>query len=92
VPGPELRRPWQALAAVYAFLGGAVASALLFVFPWFAALAAGLAITFGLAAVTALRQRGSEAARIIEAYSAAFVMLIWPILFFIALALWDGWQ
>lgn len=69
-----------------------MANALMFVIPWFAALAAGLAITFGLATVTALRQRGSEAARIIEAYSAAFVMLLWPVLFFIALALWDRWQ
>jgi hypothetical protein len=92
VPGPEPRRPWQALAAVYAFVGGAVANALVFVIPWFAALAAGLAITFSLATATALRQRASEAARITEAYSAAFVMLIWPVLFFVALALWGGWQ
>jgi hypothetical protein len=87
-----MRRPYQALAAGYAFVGGAVANGLIFVVPWPVALAAGLTITFGLAAMTALRRRGSEAARIMAAYPTAFLVVIWPVLFFVALALWGGWE
>jgi Ca2+/H+ antiporter len=70
-------------------VGGSVFIALLFVEPKFdeagvaflLASAVGLAVTFTLAIVTALRSKAPRALGIMTAYSFAFVMLTWPVLF-----------
>ena len=84
------RRTFQTLAAVYALTGGAIAAALIAAGLFLEAFAAGLIVTLGLAAATAHRRRGTEAAGIIVAYSLAFVLVLWPFLVLVGLALWGG--
>lgn len=84
---PRRRRSFEALAGLYALLGGAVALALLGAGLSFAALAIGLAVTFALAVLTAVRSKAPGATAVMMAYSFAFAMLSWPILWLLALAL-----
>jgi hypothetical protein len=89
---PRRRRRFEALAALYAFIGGSVATALLFAELTFGAIAIGLALTFMLAVVTAIRSKASGAVGIMVAYSFAFTLLTWPVPFVVALVLSGGWQ
>jgi Ca2+/H+ antiporter len=81
---PRLRRGvLETLAAIYALIGGSIAT-----FGGLSpgALATGLAVTFGLAILTALRSKAPRAFGIMMAYSFAFAMLTWPVLLFVAYA------
>ncbi len=89
---PRSRYRFQALAAVYAVVGGAIAATLLFAGLSFGALAIGLAATTALVMVTATRSSASGALGIMIAYSLAFALLTWPVLLLIAETLWGTWQ
>jgi hypothetical protein len=89
---PPPRRRFQALATLYALVGGAIAIALLFARLGFGAPAIGLAATGALVVVTAVRSRASGVLGILIAYSFAWALLTWPVMLFIAGALWGTWQ
>jgi Ca2+/H+ antiporter len=82
----------QALAAVQALIGGAIAAGLLFAGLSFGAFAIGLVVMFALAVVTARRSEASGSVGIMMGYSFACAMFTWPVLLLVAGAVWGKWQ
>jgi hypothetical protein len=91
-PHKRRGRRLAALAAVSALIGGSIAAALLFAGLSFGAFAVGLAATFGLAAVTAVRSNAPGRFGIMATYAFAFAILTWPVLLLVAGALWGKWE
>lgn len=90
---PRRRRLFGALAAVYALIGGLIFVALLLTGPLWGAFAIGVAVTLALALVTGLHSKFPGALGITLAYSFAFALFIWPVLWlFLGGALWGKWQ
>jgi Ca2+/H+ antiporter len=89
---PSRRRGRQALAAVYALVGGSIAGVLLFTLSSFWALVIGLAAMVALGAMTARRSEVPGAVGIMIAYTFAFALLTWPVLLLIAGGLWGTWE
>ncbi len=81
----------RVLAAVFAVAGGSIAAALLFAGLSAGAFATGVAVTFGLGAVTGKRSNLPGAVGMLLAYSLAFALLTWPLLLLAAAALWGNW-
>ena len=86
------RRPYQALAAGYALIGGAIATGLLFAGLAVGAFVAGLAVMLALAVATGLRSEASATVGFMMGYSFACAALSWPVLLVISGALWGKWQ
>lgn len=82
------RRGLIAASVVLALLGGVVAVALLFAGLGLGAVAIGLAVTFTPASLLAAGRNRRRAGGVLLGYSFAFAMLTWPLLWFLALAIW----
>ncbi len=86
-PPRRSRRRLQALAFLYATVGGLVAVGLLVAGLTWSAVAIGLVVTLGLARAGARRSPFDGALRILLAYAFAFGVFVWPALLLVAVAL-----
>jgi hypothetical protein len=92
LPPPSSRLRLQALAALCATVGGLAAMGLMLAGLWIVGFVVGVAITLALVGATAHRSGLPGALAFVLAYAFALGLFIWGPLFFVALALWGGWQ
>jgi hypothetical protein len=80
------------LAAVYALVSGAIASALPFAGLSYWAFALALLALVALIATTKLGSEARDTLGSVVAFSFAFALLLWPAELLVALGLWGSWE
>jgi hypothetical protein len=91
-PGAPSRRPAYALAALYASVSGAIASALLFAGLSYWAFVLALFSLIALIAITRLTGKARDTLGSVAAFSFALALLLWPAELLVALGLWGHWE
>jgi hypothetical protein len=91
-PAPPSRGRTYTLAAMYALISGAIASALLFAGLSYWAFALALLALIVLIATTRLMGKARDTLGSVAAFSFALALLLWPAELLVALGLWGHWE